>query len=176
MLDRSGSMDDAGKWSSATAALTAFVGDPSESGLGAGIDFFPPLGGDPCNPDTYAQPAAPIGLLPGVANAFASVLAIAAPGNGTTPLASALRGGVEYARGVRLADPTREVAIAVITDGLPDGCDTLDEDVATREVEQIAADAFVGSPSIQTFVIGLASGYVDKMNAMAAAGGTVKPS
>ncbi len=173
LLDRSGSMDDDQKWTSATAALSAFVNDSAESGVGVGIDFFPPTSGDQCNPDTYAQPPVPIALLPGVATKVTNALASTSPGFGPTPLPVALRGGVEYARGVRLADPTRDVAVAVITDGLPEGCGVSDIE-ATHQVEAAAADAFAAQPSILTFIIGLASGYVDKMNAMAAAGGTGK--
>ncbi len=41
MLDRSGSMQDNGKWSAVTGALGNFVNLPGLSGLGMGIGFFP---------------------------------------------------------------------------------------------------------------------------------------
>jgi len=172
LLDRSESMQDGDKWTSAAAALDAFVSNSAEDGLGVSVAFFPPLAGDVCSPDTYAQPAVPIGLLPGAAGAVKNALASAQPDYGTTPLAEALRGGVEYARGVRLADPTRDVAIAVITDGAPEGCGEPATEQAVHDVDVIASQAFGGEPSIMTFIIGLSIGYVPPMNEMAAAGGT----
>ncbi|HEY1958338.1 MAG TPA: vWA domain-containing protein [Polyangiaceae bacterium] len=172
LLDRSDSMNDGNKWSSATAALASFVADPAESGLGAALVFFPPVAGDPCASDGYAMPAVPMQILPAGASKITGALGGAAPAIGTTPLAEALRGVVEYARGQRLADPTREVAVAVITDGAPEGCAEPGSAQAVAAVESVAAEAFTDEPSVMTYVIGLSIGYVDPMNAMAAAGGT----
>ena len=172
LIDRSESMSDGDKWTEATTALTSFVGNIDENGLGVSIAFFPPLSGDVCSPDTYAQPTVPVGLLPSVQGAVKKALAEASPDFGTTPLVEALRGGVEYARGVRLADPTRDVAIAVITDGAPEGCGEPASEQAVHDVDAIASQAFAADPSIRTFIIGMSIGYVDPMNEMAAAGGT----
>src|SRR4051812_11221025 len=37
LLDRSGSMNDADRWSSVSAALSAFADDPAAAGLGMGL-------------------------------------------------------------------------------------------------------------------------------------------
>jgi hypothetical protein len=41
MLDRSGSMDDAGKWSAVTTAINDFVNAPDTVGMGVGLAYFP---------------------------------------------------------------------------------------------------------------------------------------
>lgn len=57
MLDRSGSMDDAGKWSAVSGAFTNFVQLPNLAKLGMGLAFFPtkpaqPPPSQPCVDDT----------------------------------------------------------------------------------------------------------------------------
>jgi len=59
MLDRSGSMQDSGKWPAVTGALTNFVSLPGVSGIGMGIGFFPtkpavPPPSGPCSAGSLA--------------------------------------------------------------------------------------------------------------------------
>ncbi|MBW2456526.1 MAG: VWA domain-containing protein [Deltaproteobacteria bacterium] len=59
MLDKSASMQDSGKWSSVTTALTQFAQSPDSDKIGVGLQFFPlppsyaipgPCNGDPYDP------------------------------------------------------------------------------------------------------------------------------
>lgn len=164
LLDSSLSMDDASKWNSATAAVSALVDDPSAAGLELGLQFFP-LGED-CDPDHYALPAVALDFLPGNADKVKTALASRQP-KGNTPMAPALRGAVSYVRALRLADSSRDVAVVLVTDGAPDTCQS-----STRTVVEIATEAASVEPRVRTFVVGLANGYVTDMNRIAAAGGT----
>ncbi len=166
ILDKSGSMLDGNKWSSATAALSALVDDPSAAGLGFGLQYFP-LGAS-CDADKFAIPEVPIAPLPTNAARVKASLARQTPG-GDTPTLPAIRGGLEYARAQQLADPTRAVVLALLTDGRPDDCES-----TTQNVAATASQGATSDPRVLTFVIGLANGYVDAMNSIAAAGGTGK--
>jgi hypothetical protein len=70
-----------------------------------------------------------------------------------------LRGAISYVRALRLADPSRDIAVVLVTDGAPDACHS-----STRTVVEIASEAATVDPRVSTFVVGLANGYVDDMN------------
>ncbi|HSO35083.1 MAG TPA: vWA domain-containing protein, partial [Labilithrix sp.] len=148
----------------ATAAISALVDDPTAVGLEIGLQYFP-LGED-CDPDLYAKPAVALDFLP--ANAARIKASLAAQKlNGTTPTEPALRGAISYVRALRLADPSRDIAVVLVTDGAPDACQS-----STRTVVDVATEAAAAEPRVSTFVVGLANGYVEDMNRIAAAGGT----
>jgi hypothetical protein len=50
MLDRSGSMNDDGKWAAVTAALQQFAADPASEGIGVSLSYFPNTYSDTCVP------------------------------------------------------------------------------------------------------------------------------
>lgn len=52
MLDRSGSMDEAGKWSSVTGAIDSFASDADSAGIGVGLSYFPQPYSNQCQPCT----------------------------------------------------------------------------------------------------------------------------
>ncbi len=164
LLDSSESMGDDNKWAYATAALSAFVADPDAAGLDIGLQFFPL--GSSCDETVFADPAVPIAPLPGNANAINAALARVTP-EGETPTLPALRGGVEYARALLSADPTRDVVVAIVTDGAPDACMS-----TTDAVAGVAAQAANSDPEVLTYAIGLENGFTADMNQIAAAGGT----
>ncbi len=164
LLDKSASMDADNKWVQATTALAAFVDDPGAEGLSIGLQLFPQ--GSSCEPEIYALPLVPISPLPGNATAIKNALSGQLPA-GETPTALALRGGIEYARAKLLSEPTHAIAMAVITDGAPNACNS-----ATPQVAEIAAQGASGSPQVLTFVIGLETGYTDSLALIAQAGGT----
>jgi len=155
------------KWDQATAALAAFAQDPATAGLGLGIQFFPL--GSSCDVDKYALPAVPMAPLPANSTKIQAALAKQTP-DGDTPTWPALRGGVEYARALRLAEPSQDVIVALVTDGAPNACGS-----TTDSVAQLAAEAATTEPQVLTFVIGLAVGYVEDMQRIAKAGGTGAP-
>ncbi len=167
LLDRSGSMQDDNRWAAVTAALSAFVDDPSAAGLGIGLQFYPLK--STCSVEDYAVPAVPIGKLPENGPALKGALTGVNP-YGETPTLPALRGGVQYARGVAIANPKERVVIALVTDGAPNACESTAVKVAEAEQAALATD-----PKVLTYVIGLATGYTDEIAMMASAGGTGKP-
>ena len=69
MFDRSGSMNQSGKWTAASGALVAFFKDPGTAGLRVALRFFPhdqPASGctnQQCSVSACAQPLVPIGAL-----------------------------------------------------------------------------------------------------------------
>jgi hypothetical protein len=84
-----------------------------------------------------------------------------------TPTTPALRGAISYIRALRIADPSRDIAVVLVSDGAPDGCLS-----STRTVVDVATEAATVDPRVNTFVVGLSKGYIDDLNKIAAAGGT----
>ncbi len=169
LLDRSGSMLDDNKWDDATTALDAFVNSSQAAGISIGLQYFP-LAAE-CTPEAYAKPAVPIAALPAHAAAIkASITAKQPAAVGGTPTLPALRGGIEYARALIAANPDEAVVVALVTDGVPNTCNS-----TTHAVAAIAAEGVKGDPQVLTFVIGLEAGAVEDMRQIASAGGTGDP-
>lgn len=167
VLDKSGSMRDDGKWDQVTAAIGAFVEAPDNTGLAMGLSYFP-LGWS-CDVARYAAPAVPVGLLP--ANAAAMRASLAAQTiDGDTPTLPALRGAIEYARALALADPSRSVVVALATDGAPNVCNS-----TAQRVAEVAREGATTDPQVLTFVVGVLTGYVDALGRIAESGGTGSP-
>jgi hypothetical protein len=171
MLDKSGSMLGA-KWEAAKKALNAFVQSPSTVGLSVGLGFFPivdmnnvfmlPL--SICTVADYAKPVVGVEVLPAVATRFTSTLAAAMPYGGT-PTKPALEGAIQYARTWEMTKG-RRIAIALVTDGLPNDCTSTVPNVGT--LAQTAAGG-----GIFTFVVGVGPA-LESLNMIAVAGGTKK--
>lgn len=176
MVDRSGSMNtiDPGsttsRWVSVLSAMGTFLSSPDSAGLGAGVAFFPitnPDGTPDCTAADYAVPRVPIGVLP--SPALLSTLSISiltqVLGRGT-PTTSALQGAYVYTQAVQLAEPNRDVAVLLVTDGNPSQCG------ATLATASSAASVgAAGSPPIRTYVLGVGPNLTN-LNAIAQAGGT----
>ncbi|HEY3594129.1 MAG TPA: VWA domain-containing protein, partial [Polyangiaceae bacterium] len=118
-----------------------------------------------CNRANYQIPAVPFALLPAAANAFGIALAQTMP-NGNTPTTPALQGAIDFARSQIMANPSRDVAVVLTSDGVPNGCNST---VATAAAAAMAGVA--GTPSIKTYVIGVGPSLAN-LNQIAAAGGT----
>jgi hypothetical protein len=192
MLDRSGSMlndinDDGSmgnnpppapgvpvKWTATVEALTKFVNAPAASGFRIGLGVFPRGGGGgfgggnngSCQPQDYAMPVVPVTELPGGAMAFTDALAVptnaAQKGNGT-PTLPALRGAIMHAQQYEQM-MGRRLAIALATDGMPNGCNS--------NAQNVSDAAMMGANlGIYTFVIGVGK-KLDNLNQIAVAGGT----
>jgi MYXO-CTERM domain-containing protein len=84
----------------------------------------------------------------------------------------ALRGAVEHARALRLAEPTRDVVITIVTDGEPSSC--ADFPNTMGGVVELAREAATVPPEIRTMLIGFASGFAERLDQVAAAGGSGK--
>jgi hypothetical protein len=124
-----------------------------------------------CTIADYARPAVDIRALPGNAQALASSIAKTNP-TGNTPTSAALSGAIDRARTHATENPARAVSVLFATDGLPTACDPID----IAQIRPIAAQAFAGTPSIPTFVIGVFAANEttaqQNLDALAQSGGT----
>jgi hypothetical protein len=141
------------------------------SGLGSCVKGGFCSGKFSCDVTDYSTPAVPIAPLPGNAGALTSSIDSIDP-TGNTPTSAALRGAIERAKAHAQENPDHRVAIVFATDGLPTSCAPTD----INQIGQIANQAYQGSPSIQTFVIGVfAPGEASaqqNLNTIAQNGGT----
>ncbi|HXK19722.1 MAG TPA: vWA domain-containing protein, partial [Polyangiaceae bacterium] len=156
------------RWTVESAALSAFVKDPMNDGLGVGIRFFPSQN-NICNAATYVKPAVEIGVLPGSAKALDASIMGQTPG-GNTPTVPSLDGALQHAAAWAKANPTHRVAVVYATDGYPKGCDANN---TIAEAAKLADTAFMGKPSIPTYVLGVGPNLTD-LNSIAMSGGTTK--
>lgn len=157
------------RWSAITNALNAFVIAPASSGIGVGLQFFPLNGGNNNNADcqraNYQIPAVPFALLPGAANGFGIALGNTMP-NGNTPTTPAMQGALDFAASQKRANPGRDVALVLTSDGIPNGCNS-----TVANAAQAAQAALMGPEQIKTYVIGVGP-QLQNLNQIAAAGGT----
>jgi hypothetical protein len=175
MLDQSASMmlpvSGGNRWSAVTAALDAFVVQPSLSGVSVGLQYFgvPGAGGgsavDSCTASDYATPEVEVAALPDVATTIIASIAGHTPST-ATPTSAALQGAVDHAEAWAQAHPGDAVVAVLATDGDPSECDT-----DLGHINAIAAQAANGTPKVLTFVIGVGSSLAN-LNGIAAAGGT----
>ncbi len=197
MLDRSGSMLDLNKWNAVSGAITDFMSLPDLADFGMGIQFFPqapsappPLacateadcgaygpcffgtcmsalgGGDSCSAGDYATPAVPIAPLPEAAASISNAIDVQAP-SGSTPMAPALEGAIDYAQQWAASHPAHAVAVVLATDGEPTACNP----GTVQTVAARAAEGFAQNPSVKTFVIGIGQSLTS-LNEIAKQGGT----
>ncbi|HMF44376.1 MAG TPA: hypothetical protein VKQ32_27070 [Polyangia bacterium] len=129
-------------------------------------------GRDRCDIAGYATPAAPFATLPGAAAALTASLGGHQP-DGRTPTGPALSGAVQAAAARAAAAPDHEVAVVLVTDGLPTECTPLD----IPAIASVAAGGAAATPAIPTFVIGVfgpdeAATAQPNLDALAAGGGT----
>ncbi len=182
LLDRSGSMDGS-RWTNVTSAVKAFVKSPSATGLYAGLDFFP-SDDDECSGGQYAgaNVSAQIDLLPGSGNAHRKSIVNAINAmyaDGGTPMLPAVQGAILQARNWALGGASRKGVVVLVTDGYPESCGACEskkgksaKNLAACRVGEVA-DAvemgFYGSPSVETFVIGVGDN-LDFLNIIARSG------
>ncbi len=150
------------RWTAVTDAISAFLNAPTSVGVGAGLGFFGLSGADFCNVAAYATPAAAIAALPASATNIVDTIKKNSPG-GTTPTVPALQGSINYATSYTMATPGRTAAVVFVTDGLPNGCSS-----SVASATTLAQTAFMGTPSIKTYVVGL--GFTMNLDAIALAG------
>ena len=174
VVDKSGSMADAGKWDAVTHALDAFFTDPASAGLRVALRFFPDAGCDSltCSETECAKPLvdlAPLTLAaaPADAQEQALVAAVASrqPG-GDTPMYAALAGAEAWGGKHQNGQPGEKATVVLVTDGEPNGCN--DDMLA---IASLATGARL-KHGVLTYAVGLAGSNVDHMNLVAEAGGT----
>ncbi len=174
MADRSASMQDGGRWTNQSAALTSFFEYPELAGTGIGLRFFPL--DDVCYPQdsacsgqAYVAPLVGWDLLPAHVDDLVSAVSTTAPNGCFTPTQEALNGLLEGSRQRQVQEPQRQVMAVMISDGQP-CCGDCPVETAYG-VGEIAAAYFAGSPSIRTFTVSVADAADDVMAAIAQQGG-----
>ena len=125
-----------------------------------------------CGGADYATPAVEISAAAERNDALIASLTAHEP-EGLTPTAPALQGAIQHAQEREAADPNRRVVAVLATDGLPTEC----EPVEIAEVADVARAGLEGTPSVETYVIGVfseaeAAQAEANLNQIAAAGGT----
>jgi hypothetical protein len=171
-VDKSGSMDDDGKWNAAKAAFTAFFKDPEASSLRVALRFWPDgnCNESSCSIDGCSQPQVDIGPLSDPAHVDELVeLFNAKDPDGLTPMWAALGGATKWAtQYATQAEGAEKVVVILVTDGEPTACP---ENI--NEIAQHAKNAYEQA-GILTFAVGLAGSNESQMNVIAQAGNTQK--
>jgi hypothetical protein len=168
MFDRSGSMSDSigngqTKWTALVPGLEAFFVDPKSKGISASLQFF--MQTDECNVNAYASPLVPVTALP--SNVFAQAINAVSPA-GETPTQPALQGALQYASQELSQNPGARVAVVLVTDGEPNGCNS--------SVPNVASTAAASAPGIPTYVIGIGKQTdLVRLATIAEAGATNQP-
>ena len=187
MYDKSGAWgtrrggDRAKKWDPVGRAMKDFFADATSKDLKASLDFFP-QGSDVasiCSDATYGSPQVSVRALPD--GAFGQAIDAASP-TGPTPTAYAMRGALGYAKGLAANAGDEKVILLLVTDGLPGVYDrngrTLCSPNTIDTAAGVAAGGFSGSPSIATYVIGVADQAnpdgLANLDRIAQSGGTQK--
>lgn len=163
------------KWKPVVAATEAFFADPTSVGISASLTFFPAADSDTkCDAVTYNTPHVPVTGLP--STAFADAITAVTPATsddwrGGTPTLAVMQGIFNQLTQVATDNPDSNIAVVLVTDGYPQGCD--DNAIASVEAE-VAAHA-----GISTYVIGVENPKIDgapetvaNLNSVAVAGGT----
>jgi Mg-chelatase subunit ChlD len=181
LLDESGSMGDgtngqrAQKWDPVTQALNAFFADAGSAGIMASLSIFPlnknktqskadeDIAPD-CAASAYVTPVVAPTALPNTTAFADAIMALDPPNEYGTPTLPALAGTIDYAKTVLAEDPTRKVAIVMVTDGDPNRC-------AGNNIENTAAAAAAIADQIPTYVIGVGKSLTS-LNDIAIGGGT----
>ena len=146
-------------WTETLDGISAFMSAPESVGVGVGLQLF----GTACEVESYVQPRVPIAPLPGNAGALQNGFPLLPVEE--SAMRPALEGATRYARDWALQNPNSEVLVVLMTDGVPEECDsTLDN------VSEIAKAAQAGQPSIRTHVIVV--GVLATLEAFVQAGGT----
>jgi hypothetical protein len=170
LFDRSGSMEfnpiPNNKWAACTTALKSFFRDAAAKNLYAALQVFPNIG-DQCSESTYQNYLVPVTALPDTAGKLGAALDANGPQKGfETPTLPALRGAIAYAQGVKAQlTGDEKVAVVLVTDGLPNACDS-DAKIVAAEAAKVAA-------VIPTYVIGVGD-LLENLDLIAQGGGTKK--
>ncbi|HYP98171.1 MAG TPA: vWA domain-containing protein [Polyangiaceae bacterium] len=184
MLDQSKSMDNivdnatmTSRWGAVTSALKTFVSNPVAATIPVGLQYFglgsaqttPGIGnpgqGVSCTVSDYAKAEVPIAPLSTNASLITASMAQHAPSS-NTPTLPAVEGGVQFVANYASAHPENKVVLVLATDGEPSGCNS-----TLQNVSAAAAAGLAGTPSVETYVIGVGDNLTN-LDAIAVAGGT----
>jgi len=174
MIDKSSSMAGA-KWMAAGTGLKAFAENPGVDNIQAALRFFPrPADATPaCDQPAYMAPTVPFGPLPANAPAIETGFTAEMADGFSSPMYPALGGAI--LEGIKMVqnNPGTVSAVALVTDGAPDGPVGMCGMVNPNDPAAIAGLAAVGlMKGVPTFVIGMPGVDLTSMNQVAVAGGT----
>lgn len=144
--------DMSAKWTPVREAAQAFVEDPNSVGISASLTFFPSTSGDKCVIPTYLTPQVAMTELPTTqfTSQFDAFETAGKWGSGTPTLA-AVEGVTDYLQGFQAGNPDAKFAVVLVTDGLPQGCDSQND----INLVASAVSANYASTGIPTYVIGM---------------------
>lgn len=132
-------------------------------------------GNDTCDVAAYTQPEVDFTALPAAQGQIKTALDNHKPTT-ATPTLPALTGAIDHARAWAEQHLDHKVIVVLATDGLPTVCpENLDTAQLVQQVAGVAAGGVSGTPSIRTFVIGIAApmdGSAANLESIAQAGGT----
>lgn len=179
LIDKSGSMQDDGKWDNTEDAFTSFFQSDDAAPLNVALRFWPDDGCEDLNPNDMnnndptcdivpcATPQVALGPLsdPDHQQALIDLFASKNPG-GATPMSAALEGGILWAKERKAESPTEPAIVVLVTDGEPNGC--LEDPTS---IEEIVADGFTNE-GVPIYAVGLEGSGEELMNTIATAGGT----
>ena len=164
------------RWEAVTGALIDFFNSPEAQPLGIGISYFEQIDKTTsmtsCNVADYTPPDVEIAPMsePGQVQKLVDSVRRHFP-TGYTPTAPALKGALDHAKAYTMSHPGRQTMVVLATDGIPTQCmPNTSFDIG----QQIAGPAFMGMPSIRTFVVAAATG-LSALAAISQAGGTGAP-
>jgi Mg-chelatase subunit ChlD len=177
IMDRSQSMAEPVKggtmtrWQALHDAVESFTLDEGAAEIRAGIGFFSLSGagddGHDCEPDAYAEPSVPIGLLSEIGPDLVAAMDDVTPG-GLTPTVPAVQGAIGYARSWAKDNPGRATLVVLVTDGYPTQCEK-----DPGRISEAARAGYESPEHIRTFVIGVGDLAKFNLDNYARAGGTV---
>lgn len=183
LLDRSGSMNERGKWQAAVAGLSTLLGRLSDNAR-VGITFFPSARNS-SEASSYVTPAVEVAPLSTNRATLLTVLRTTSP-SGNTPMVCGINGVQRYYQDYR-GDGARNVIL--ITDGVPTDecaqglpfCSLLPPDLACliardpliqNQVRVAVARAAMASPPIKLYVAGTPEASDTFLSDLAVIGGT----
>jgi len=151
-----------------TAALKSFFQDAANTGIGAGIVYFPNFNADDCNPLDYENLDVAIGDLPANAPSLVASINANMP-HGGTPTWGAPKRALQKATAYQDLNPNDKVIVVFASDGDPTSCSITD----IPSIAAIASGAR-NYNGVQTYVIAMAGATLANLDQIAVAGGTMQ--
>ncbi len=150
--------DPAAKWTPVRQATETFFADEDSAGISASMAFFP-RNEDSCDAESYETPEVAMTDLPSTSFSSAfddyedEVGTPLAGGDwrGGTPTLPAFTGTSTYLTTLQADNPDAQVAVVLVTDGLPQSCDGND----VEAVSAAAAALYANGAGTRTYVIGI---------------------
>ncbi len=174
-VDRSGSMDDGdpvSKWTQVIEAVGGFLRDEGARDLSVALRIWPDPDGcnsDACDAVACSQPQVPTAPLSDEEHRAEVIRALErTEPEGETPLSEVVAGAALWGIERSAREPNEAYAVALVTDGEPNGCI---EDISDLETSART----VAAAGVPLFAVGIEGSNADDMARLAAAGQTGQP-